>query len=467
MTGNQENLVGRRVTVIGLGVEGVDLVRFLASRGARVTASDARTAERLAPALERLQGLPVTYSLGANRPEDVLQADHVYVSQGVPLDIPAVAAAREHGIPVSSMMRLFMQLCPGPVAGITGSSGKTTTTALVGAVFAAAGRPHVVAGNIGVGPLQLLEGMTPATWAVLEISHTQLELTDRSPHVAAVLNVTPNHLDRYSWPDYLRLKQNILRYQGPDDIAVLNADDPESCAMRPLARGGIRWFSMTPGLPGDGALLRDGSICLRRAGSEQAVMPAAEIPLRGQHNVDNALAAAAICDACGIGAGAIAAGIRGFQAVEHRLEFVARVDGADYYNDSIATTPERTLAGIRSFEEPLVLLLGGRGKKLPLSDLAEEAVRRCRAVICFGEAGPELDAALRQARGVAGAGVGPEVRLVGTLAEAVKAARAEARGGDVVLLSPACTSFDAYDDFEQRGEEFRRRVLAMAGREQA
>ncbi len=467
MTGNQENLVGRRVTVIGLGVEGVDLVRFLASRGAWVTASDTRPAERLGPTLERLQGLPVTYSLGANRPEDVLQADEVYVSQGVPLDIPAVAAAREHGIPVNSMMRLFLQLCPGPVAGITGSSGKTTTTSLVGAIFAAAGRPCVVAGNIGVGPLQLLEEMTPETWAVLEISHTQLELTDRSPRVAAVLNVTPNHLDRYSWPDYLRLKQNILRYQGPGDIAVLNADDPESSAMRPLADGGIRWFSMTPDLPGDGALLRDGTVCLRHSGSEQVVLAAAEIPLRGRHNVDNVLAAAAICDACGIGAEAIAAGIRGFQAVAHRLEFVAQVDGADYYNDSIATTPERTLAGIRSFEEPLVLLLGGRGKKLPLGDLAAEAVRRCRAVVCFGEAGPELDAALRQARGLTGAGVGPEVRLVGTLAEAVEAARAEARDGDVVLLSPACTSFDAYDNFEQRGEEFRRRVLALAGREQA
>jgi len=459
MTGNQENLVGKRVTVIGLGVEGVDLVRFLVSRGARVTVSDAKPPERLAAALAQLEGLPVAYSLGANRVEDVLQADAVFVSQSVPLNIPPLAAARERGIPISSMMRLFLHCCPGPVVGITGSSGKTTTTSLVGAMFAASGRPHVVAGNIGVGPLALLDTMTAETWAVLEISHTQLELTDRSPHIAAVLNVTPNHLDRYAWPDYVRLKQNILRHQRPDDVAVLNVGDPESAAMRGVARGQIVWFGSAADLPGDGAYLCNDTVCLRWQGRHETILRTDEIPLRGRHNIDNVLAAAAISAAAGIDPGAIARGVRGFRAVPHRLEFVAEIDGATYYNDSIATTPERTLAGMRSFKEPLVLLLGGREKHLPLDELAAEAVRRCRAVICFGEAGPLLESALRVA------GAGPAIRRTGTLAQAVEAARQEAHPGDVVLLSPACTSFDAYDNFERRGEEFRRLVLAMAGRE--
>lgn len=465
MTGNQESLVGKRVTVIGLGVEGVDLVRFLVSRGARVTVSDVKPPERLGPALAQLEGLPIRYSLGSNRPADVLEADAVYVSQSVPLDIPALVAARQRGIPISSMMRLFLRQCPGPAVGITGSSGKTTTTALVGAIFRAAGRPHVVAGNIGVGPLALLETMTAETWAVLEISHTQLELTDRSPHIAAVLNVTPNHLDRYAWPDYVRLKQNILRYQEAEDVAVLNADDPESAAMRHIARGRLAWFSVTSNLPAEGAFLRDDAVWLRREGREERVLATGEVPLRGRHNLSNVLAAAAISAAAAIDANAIARGVRDFRAVPHRLEFVAEVAGASYYNDSIATTPERTLAGMRSFEEPLVLMLGGREKRLPLDELAAEAVRRCRAVICFGEAGPLLEEALRNAG--AAAGRGPVLRRTGSLAAAIAAAHQEARPGDVVLLSPACTSFDAYDNFERRGEEFRRLVLALAGKEEA
>ncbi len=235
--------------------------------------------------------------------------------------------------------------------------------------------------------------------------------------------------------------------------------------MRGLARGRILWFGALSELPGDGACLRDGDIVLLRDGNAEPVLPAADVPLRGEHNVENVVAAAAISAACGIRAAAIAEGVRAFQAVPHRLEFVADVHGAAFYNDSIATTPERTLAGMRSFDEPLVLLLGGREKHLPLEELATEAVRRCRAVICFGEAGPLLDAGVRQACAAEGSGPAPVVRLVDTLEQAVQAAREEARPGDVVLLSPACTSYDAYDNFERRGEDFRRLVLAMAGRE--
>ncbi|MGD0114662.1 MAG: UDP-N-acetylmuramoyl-L-alanine--D-glutamate ligase [Dehalococcoidia bacterium] len=462
---HKQDFRGKRVTVVGLGIEGVDLARYLVGKGATVTISDARPAERLSQRLRELDGLPVHLSLGKNDPADTIAADHVFVSQGVPMDIPAVSTARARGIPLDSMMRLFLELCPGPVVGITGSSGKSTTTSLVGAMFAAAGKQHVVGGNIGVGLLALLDELTPETWVLLEISHTQLELTTKSPHVACVLNITPNHLDRYSWESYVDLKRNILRYQSADDIAVLGYDNAVSRALASETRGKVVFFSDGADLPGPAALVIDEAVVWRDGESEKQVMPVAEIPLRGRHNVANVLAATAMASACGIGVEAIAAAVREFKAVPHRLEYVATIDGVAYYNDSIATTPERTLAGMRSFSEPLVLLLGGREKKLPLHEMASEACERCRAIVVFGEARETLVAAALAANDAVGSKKRPAIMDVESLADAVLAARAAARPGDVVLLSPACTSFDAYDNFEERGEHFRRLVLEMANRE--
>ena len=450
-----------KVTVVGMGIEGVDLTRYLVGKGASVTISDARTADRLAPRLKELEGLPVRFALGANNPADTVDADVVFVSQGVPLDIPALAAARERKIPLDSMMRLFLDLCPGPVVGITGSSGKSTTTSLVGAIFAAAGRKHVMGGNIGVGLLSLLDEITPETWVVLEVSHTQLELAQRSPHVACVLNVTPKHLDRYSWEDYVELKRKAIRYQTADDTTVLGYDNEVARSFAAETKGRTVFFSMNSDVRGPAAALKDGAIVWRDGGIDRDVMPVADIPLRGRHNVENVLAATAIASSCGISVEHIAAAVRQFQAVPHRLEFVATVDGVAYYNDSIATTPERTLAGIRSFEEPLVLLLGGREKHLPLAEMSREACERCRALVFFGEARETLAAAARAACDDVGAAKTVDIEVVETLEEAVVAARAAARPGDVVLLSPACTSFDAYDNFEERGEHFRRLVSEM------
>ena len=260
---HKQDFRGKRVTVVGLGIEGVDLARYLVGKGALVTVSDSRPAERLTPRLRDLDGLPVNLSLGRNDPADTVAADCVFVSQGVPLDIPALADARNRGVPLDSMMRLFLDLCPGPVVGITGSSGKTTATSLVGAIFAAAGKEHVVGGNIGVGLLSLLDDIGPETWVVLEISHTQLELTAKSPHVACVLNVTPNHLDRYSWDSYVDLKRNILRYQTADDVAVLGYDNEVSRSLASDACGKVVFFSDGTDLPGPAALLRDGAVVWR------------------------------------------------------------------------------------------------------------------------------------------------------------------------------------------------------------
>ena len=451
----------RRVTVVGLGMEGVDLVRYLTSRGAYVTVSDAKPAEKLADRIEEVLDLPVRLSLGANDPKEMVEADAVFVSQGVPLDLPGLAEARQRGVPVRSMLTLFMDLCPGPIVGITGSSGKTTTTALLGEMFRADGRPVLVGGNIGVGLLDQLSAVRAYTWSVLEVSHTQLQLVNRSPHVAGVLNVTPNHLDRFSWDEYRRLKGNLIRFQGPGDTAVLGLDDPEARAMSGTVRDHRSWFSLGPEVPQDGVFVHDGWAVLRRGRFRERLFPLESLRLRGRHNQANAVAAAALAAACGVLPEAIACAVESFQGMPHRLELVAEVDGASYYDDSIATTPERALAGIRSFDEPLLLLLGGRDKHLPLEKLAEEACRRCRAVILFGESAGKLEEALRQALAQGPRQRRPPLVRVSGLTEAVEAARAAAQQGDVVLLSPACTSFDAYDNFERRGEHFRTLVQGL------
>lgn len=452
----------KRLTVLGLGIEGVDLVRYLASHGASVTVSDTRSEQTLAPRIRELEGLVVTYSLGEHRDEAILSADAIYVSQSVSLTLPVLAEARERGIPISSMTKLFFELCPGTIVGITGSSGKTTTTALVGAMFATAGRRHVVGGNIGVGLLGLLDDITPDTSVVLELSHTQLETAERSPHIAAVLNVTPNHLDRYGWEEYIALKLRILQFQSRDDIAVLNLDDEVTCSFATETPAHVVWFSGRRVPSGDSAFVRGGDIIFRQAAVETKVLTVEDIPLRGAHNVANVLAAVAVAGAAGLPFDAVARAVREFKPVGHRLELVGSVDGIAYYNDSIATTPERTLAGIRSFEEPIVLLVGGRHKNLPLEELAEEACLRCRAVICFGEAATLLDEAMRMA--ALGPAEPPEIEQVDTMDEAVARARHLAKPGDVVLLSPACTSYDAFQNFEERGERFRQLVGEIASK---
>ncbi len=444
---------GKRIVVIGLGIEGEDLARYFAEHGASVAVSDNKGPEALVQRVRSLTPLGVDFRLGGNDPSDVQGADLVCVSQGVPLNNPAVVAAREAGIPIDSMTSFFLERYPGPVAGITGSSGKTTTTSLVDSIFTVAGRKHVLGGNIGRGLLSLLDGASADAWAVLEISHTQLVLTQRSPNVAALLNVTPNHLDQFSWEQYVDLKRKIYSFQGGDGVAVFNGDDPVSQQLRLEAKGRVFLFSTEGDHGADGAFLINDTVVWRRDGRTDAVVFRSEIPLRGFHNVANVTAATAIAAACDIGPGPITEAIRSFKAPPHRIEFVRQVGGVDFYNDSIATAPERTLAALRSFEEPIVLLLGGRDKNLPLDDLMLEASRRCRAVVCFGESGRMLASAARRA--------GIDAIETPSLAEAVDAAAAQARSGDSVLLSPACTSFDAYDNFEQRGIEFRELVSLL------
>ncbi|MFA7249875.1 MAG: UDP-N-acetylmuramoyl-L-alanine--D-glutamate ligase [Dehalococcoidia bacterium] len=449
-----QNLLEARVTVVGLGIEGIDLVRFLTAEGAHVTVSDARPPDQLVDQLAAIEDCDARLSLGANRVEDCAGADAVFVSQGVPADLPALTAAEAKGVPVSSMLELFLDRCPAPVAGITGSAGKTTTTALVGAMLDASGDPHAVGGNIGIGLLSLLPEITAETKVVVEMSHTQLARVARSPEVACVTNVTPNHLDRFSWEDYVDLKRRIFRFQRAEDRAVFNYDDEVARAFMAEAPGHVLSTSRRQRIPGEGAMIEGDRIVRVTAGAAVPVMRRDEIMLRGEHNVENVLSAVAVAGLLGVSEEAAARAVRAFTGVAHRLEPVATIDGVQYINDSIATAPERTLAGMRAFTEPLVLLLGGRDKNLPTRALGEEAVRRCRAVITFGEASDLYASAIRAAEG----GDRITLRQVADVPAAVLEAARLARTGDVVLFSPAGTSFDAYRNFEARGRAFREAV---------
>ena len=465
-------LAGLRATIIGLGREGTALARFLVEQGARVTVSDVKVPEALAANLAQLADLDVQYALGGHPPE-ILDADVLFLSPGVPDDAPAVIEARRRGVALSSETRLFTRLCPSPVIGITGSSGKTTTVTLVGKMLEATGLRTFVGGNIGQPLIGRLGEIASNDRVVMELSSFQLErfgpapLPERafpeggwSPTGAAVLNITPNHLDRHpTMEDYVAAKANIVRYQTASDWAVLNADDGFASAMRPHCAGRVLEFSLD-GPVEVGAYLRgDALVWVPEPGREVRIGSISDLKLRGRHNVANVLAACAIAGAGGATAEAMSQVSTSFTGVEHRLELVRMRDGVAYYNDSIATSPERAVAAMQSFSEPLVLLAGGRDKHLSWDLWAAEVRKRVREVICFGEMAPLLQRVLAQAGD--GARGGPRVHCFETMQEAVEAAARLAQAGDVVLLSPGGTSFDAFADYAERGEAFRAAVLAL------
>ena len=450
----RERFAGKRITVVGLAREGASLVRFLAGAGAQVTANDRASASGLASTLASLEDLPVRFVLGEHPSELFLGSDYVFVSPGVSLQMAPLVKAREQGVPLTSETQLFFELCRGRLVGITGSSGKTTTT-LVGDMLRAAGLPVHVGGNIGVPLLERLDQIAPEDWVVLEMSSFQLERLPYSPSIAAILNVTPNHLDRHGdMESYVAAKANILRHQRPGDRAILSADDRVTAGLRTVEPP--LWFSLERTV--EGAYLEGDRILLRRGTSVETVCRVGEVRLRGRHNLSNVVAATAVASATGVPPEAMRVAISGFRGVPHRLEVVAELGGVTFCNDSIATAPERSMASLRSFEEPIVLIAGGRDKHLPMEDWGEMIRRRVKALVLLGEAGDLIENAVLQAPGP----VAPSIFRAGSMEEAVELARRAASVGDVVLLAPGGTSFDMFKDFEERGERFRECVRRLA-----
>ena len=452
---------GKRVTILGGARQGQALARWLARHGALVSVNDQRTSEQMAAARSALADTPVTWVLGSHPIEILDTTDILCLSGGVPLDIPIVAEAARRGIPVSNDTQVFMETVPCPTVGITGSAGKTTTTTLVGQMAKIAlGEKVYVGGNIGDPLLNHVDKMRPDDLAILEISSFQLEQMTLSPKVAAILNITPNHLDRHGTMEaYTAAKQRILDFQATSDVAVLGREDPGAWRLRGKVNGRLISFGFGR-LPGkqDGSFIADGVLYLQEHGVETPLLRRDQIQLRGDHNVMNALAAFAIGCATGLPLDAMLETAKNFHGVAHRLEFVRQLNGTKWYNDSIATAPERTMAAIRSFTEPIVLLLGGRDKNLPWEEMAALVHKRVERVVLFGEAADLIAVALEKAHG-------PHQKPVEQckgLEEAVQAAARVTKPGEVVLLSPGGTSFDQFRDFEERGEAFRKWVSELS-----
>ncbi len=472
-----------KVLVIGLAREGLAAAQFLAQRGVQVTVTDTKPAERLREEVALLQGLDIGFALGGH-PDSLLNSktcDFLLVSPGVPLSSPFLRQAQRRGLPLTTESRLFCQLCPAPIIGISGSSGKTTTTTLVGKMLLAAGYTAHIGGNIGQPLINRLDEIRAADWAALELSSFQLEyfhaglnqnanispqlqafFANWSPKIAALLNITPNHLDRHkTMTAYTQAKRALVDYLEADQLAVLGWDNPVTRAIGKRLDIPVSWFSLRRRVE-NGVCLVDGQISLLKDGAATPVCPVDAVKLRGQHNLYNVLAACAIADAAGVGVEAMASVVTSFSGVPHRLELVTQREGVAWYNDSIATSPERLMAALKSFDEPIILLAGGKDKDLPWEDAAQLITQRVKHLILFGQARGLILEAVEKAtadrRPLTAARRLP-ITVCRTLEEAVARAKTIARPGNVVLLSPGGASYDAYHDFAQRGEHFRQLAI--------
>jgi UDP-N-acetylmuramoylalanine--D-glutamate ligase len=449
----------KRVTVMGLGVfsGGVEVARFFVRKGACVTVTDQKDRKALAVSVKQLCGLPVRLVLGKHRMEDFTQADLVVVNPAVPDHSPYLAAARQHKVAQETEMNLIFKLAQARLAGVTGSNGKSTTTALLGAMFQKAGRRAVVGGNIGRSLINSIERLPASAWAVLELSSFQLEAlarTGKSPRVAVVTNLSPNHLDRHgSARNYYRAKRAIIDHQGPHDITVLNYDDKILRGWAKHCRGRVYWFSVKQRVP-QGCYLHNGQVLFVDRGRVRRVAAQSAILLPGLHNIANCLAAAAAALATGMPARAVQQVFRTFRGIEHRLELVRTLRGVRYYNDSIATTPESVIAALRSFSGRIVLIAGGYDKKIPFDDLARLAARKVAVLVLVGATRQTIARAVEKYR----RGPVPEVQFAASFPAAVRSAAAAARPGSVVLLSPACASYDMFNNFVERGRLFKELV---------
>jgi UDP-N-acetylmuramoylalanine--D-glutamate ligase len=440
------------VLVVGLARTGVSTALFCAARGASVTASDARSESDLREAAAQLRQAGCELELGGHSLSTFQSQDLIVPSPGVPANLPDLQAARAAGIPVWSEIELASRFLRGRLLAITGSNGKTTTTALAGHIIAGAGNHAIVAGNIGTPLISCVEQSTDDTITVAEVSSFQLEWTDAfRPDVSVILNVTPDHLDRHaSFEDYLRAKLRIFENQRDSDFAVLNADDPVIANHRPSYARPC-WFSRTRSLA-DGASVRGQDIVFRAADGETVLLQRSDIKLRGEHNVENVLAAAASTWLLGTPAAAIAAGVRTFPGVEHRIEFVAEIAGVQYFNDSKATNVDAALKAIDAFPGGLFVILGGKDKGSEYTPLVEPLRQRAKSVLLIGAAAEKIENQI--------GGKMTTVRA-GTLDRAVALASESARPGDTVLLAPACASFDQFDNYEHRGRVFKELVRKL------
>ncbi len=447
------DLNNKRVLVVGLGKSGVASALFLKAHGARVTVSDTKSGDELRNEIPVLLDHGITVETGGHGERTFRGQDLIVVSPGVPVDAPPLVQARTLGEAVIGEIELAAQFLPGPIVAITGSNGKTTTTTLTGEIMTASGFPALVGGNIGTPAISLAERAKSDTVIVLEVSSFQLEtIKTFRPKVAVVLNVTPDHLDRHrTFEAYVDAKARIFENQTGEDFAVLNEDDPTCVAMASRTRAQVFWFSRHKEVE-QGAWVRDGNILFRDKAGQREIMQVSEIPLKGAHNLENVLAAVCAGALMGCAPEKIRQAVRDFKAVEHRLEFVATIRGVDYYNDSKATNVDATIKALESFPANIHLILGGKDKGSDYTVLNDLLRQRVKRVYTIGAAAAKIESQIK----------GPEVVHAETLENAIRKANAAAQPGDVVLLAPACASFDQFKNYEQRGQVFKEIVRGLA-----
>ena len=450
-----ETLRGRSIAVIGMGVSNTPLIRMLLRAELKVTVCDKSPRERVEEQAFELESLGARLKLGPDYLSKIHRFDIIFRTPGLSPNTPELKRAVEEGSTLTSEMELFFRLCPCPIIGVTGSDGKTTTTTLISEFLKESGRSVYLGGNIGKPLLPDVDGMAPEDAAVVELSSFQLMTMDRSPNVAVFTNLSPNHLDyHHTMEEYTEAKLNIFCHQSPRDRAVFNYDNDITRSFSKAAVGRTMLFSRKKKLE-EGVYLRDGAIWLTNDMGSREVLPVSDIQIPGTHNIENYMAAIAAVDGI-VPDKCVRAVARRFTGVEHRIELVRELDGVKYYNDSIGTSPTRTMACLDSFDQKLIIIAGGYDKGVPFTQLGMAMVEKVKVLILTGDTAPAIKKAVEEAKGYAESGL----KLIETedLAAAVAAARDLAREGDVVVLSPACAAFDRFKNFMERGKVFKQLV---------
>jgi UDP-N-acetylmuramoylalanine--D-glutamate ligase len=449
------DLKNKKVLVVGLGKSGLAAALFLRRRGAQVTVSDVRSADQLTKEIPGLIEAGIMVETGGHGLLTFRRQDLIVVSPGVPLDTPELAQVKSFGLPVIGELELAARFLKGHTLAVTGSNGKTTTTTLLGEILTAAGLPTLVGGNIGLPVVALIDSSTDESWSVLEVSSFQLETTEQfHPTIAVILNITPDHLDRHgSFENYCAVKERIFAQQTAGDSLVLNADNTPCEAAASRSKAKVFWFSIEHPVP-QGAWLETGYVVYRSAKNAptEKVMLLSGIPLKGEHNVENVLAAVVAARLAGVPSESIRSSVEKFQAVEHRLEYVATRNGVEFYNDSKATNVDATAKAIAAFNGGIHLILGGKDKNSDYTQLADLLRQRVSAVYTIGAAAAKIESHLR---GVV------SILSCETLDKAIASAASAARPGEVVLLAPACSSYDQFENYEQRGSVFKQLVKEL------
>ena len=451
-------LGSKKVGMVGLGVTNNGIAKMLAAKGIHVTIHDRQERAELGDICREMEEAGVSLVLGHDYLRR-LEEDIIFRAPGVPFDLPELVAARKEGRVITSDLEMFFDLCPCPIIGVTGSDGKTTTTTLIAEMLRAEGKTVHLGGNIGKALFPEIETVSPEDYAVVELSSFQLISLRRSPDIAVVTNVSPNHLDIHgTMKAYVAAKRNILLHQNAFGKAVLNADNDLARKYAPDVRGSVCTFSRQVNVYRGAWEDQYGTLWYSENGSQTRLMRAEEIRIPGAHNVQNYLAA--ITAVWGlVSLDTIRKVAHEFAGVEHRIEFVRELDGVRWYNDSIATSPSRTIAGLLSFDQQIIVIAGGYEKKIPYAPLAPVLLEKAKVLILTGATAPKIEAAVTDCPGWEKSGL--KILHAAGLEEAVQLARQEAREGDIVSLSPASASFDRYKNFEARGRHYKQLVEGL------